>query len=106
MEIPVRGRSMLPSLRDGDLVTVDVDRAPRAGDVALYLDGTTTILHRVLHVSQASVLFQGDACARPDARVPHERILGVARLPRRPLLALTRSLLERVRSAARRVVRR
>lgn len=102
MIIPVRGRSMLPSLRDGDLVEIDVDRVPRPGDVALYLSGTTTVLHRVLRTGDR-ILLQGDACARPDAPIDPTRILGTARLRRRPLLAATRSLLDHVRGLARRV---
>lgn len=105
VRIPVRGRSMLPSLRDGDVIEVDLDRTPRAGEVALYMDGSTAILHRVLQVSPDAVLLQGDACRRPDAPVASARILGTARVPRRALLAGTRSVLERLRGLARAVLR-
>jgi Peptidase S24-like. len=33
--VRVTGRSMLPTLRDGDLLVIDRRRAPRAGDMAV-----------------------------------------------------------------------
>ena len=96
---------MLPSLKDGDEIEVDLEAAPRPGDVALYLDGTVSILHRVLTAGDP-LLLQGDGSPRPDAPIPRARILGVAKVPPRRGLALRRRIVHAARSFAKRLLGR
>jgi hypothetical protein len=106
VRITVRGRSMLPSLHDGDEIEVVLGAPVAAGDVVLFMDGTAPILHRVLSVRRGRVLTQGDGAPRPDAPFAATRILGVARLPRRRALALRRHLAELARASLRALVGR
>jgi len=95
MRIVVRGRSMLPTLADGDEVEVRLcagDEA-RVGDVVLVLQTgapPVTVLHRVIARGPDSLLTQGDGVRWPDDPVPFDRVLGVAAVPRRPVYALAR----------------
>ena len=86
---------MEPALRDGDAVVVDLrdGSEARVGDVVLVLDDDGhTILHRVIARSRGALVTHGDARLGPDAPVALERVLGIARVPRRPLLARLRRL--------------
>ena len=107
MRIRVRGRSMLPTLADGDHVDVSLAPAtPRPGDVVLFLENGLPILHRVLSTKRGRLLTQGDASPRPDPPVPLTRVLGIAQLPPRPVLARRRALAAVVRGVIRRALRR
>ncbi len=108
VRVRVRGRSMLPTLREGDEIDVVLGAPVRVGDVVMFLDGTTgnAIVHRVLAVETSSVLTQCDGAARPDAPVDSVRILGVASVPRRAFLARRRAVAERFREAVRRLLGR
>jgi len=77
---------MEPALRDGEPVVVDLcdGRAARVGDVVLVLDREgRTVLHRVVARDAATLTTRGDAQLSDDVPVPHARILGRARVPRR-----------------------
>lgn len=94
MKIVVRGRSMLPTLADGDEVEVRLcaGTEARTGDVVLVMQGRVTILHRVIERRAGSLLTQGDGVRWPDDPVPLERVLGIADVRRRPLFALAKRL--------------
>ena len=79
------GRSMYPSIRDGELITVEpvVASAVTLGDIVLYRSQRGLIAHRVVGSSptQSSVLsphyfLRGDASLSCDQPVVAEQILG------------------------------
>lgn len=106
VRIRVRGRSMLPSLSDGEEVEVVLGAPVAAGDVVLFMDGEVAILHRVLCVRAGRVTTQGDGAPRPDAPFDAARILGVARVPRRSGLAMRRRVAELARASVRAILGR
>lgn len=81
-EVPIRGRSMFPVLKDGDMVRVDSDLAGIGpGVIIVFRQGGELIAHRVLRTWQVgqggrSYLTQGDRCSYPDRSVEAARILG------------------------------
>lgn len=84
VRIPVRGSSMRPSLTEGDEVVVRLAHGAecRVGDVVLVLQGTATVLHRVVARSATRVWTRGDALPHLDHPVALERVLGIAKVPR------------------------
>ncbi len=102
MRIAVHGRSMLPALADGDEVEIRLcnPSEARAGDVVLVRDGGLHIIHRLLARRGDLVLTQGDGARWPDPPVSSERLLGVAKIPRRPVLAFYRLLRASLAAAA------
>ena len=82
LELPVRGRSMLPLVADGARVwIVPLRRLPWPGDVVAFSGkDRRLVLHRVLgpipHRGRLALLTQGDAAERPDPPVPPGRVLG------------------------------
>jgi ribosomal protein S18 acetylase RimI-like enzyme len=84
LRLVVRGTSMEPVLRRGDVVTVvEPDGAPPAstGDLVCFLDAADAVVtHRLLGPDVASdaavMVTQGDGRTQPDAPVREERMLG------------------------------
>jgi hypothetical protein len=72
------GTSMAPSIRSGDILTVDpVDaRALRPGDVALYRSEQGLRVHRLTGRAGARLRFQGDAPGCLVEEVPAVEVLG------------------------------
>ncbi len=91
-----RGTSMMPLIRDGDVLSVSpLRRSPGLGDVVAFVQGTPERLavHRVVALQGASCLIQGDnADGCPDGVVCYDQILGrvtcVERAGRRVRLGL------------------
>ena len=81
-EIPVRGNSMRPMLRDGDRVRLaPVTHADaRLGDVVLRVEPSSPIIHRVVGWWPSRdgwrVLTKGDGARRLDPPLPPERLVG------------------------------
>ena len=81
-EIPVRGNSMRPILRDGDRVRlVPVTRAGlRLGDIVLRAESSGPIIHRVVGWWPSRkgwrVLTKGDGARRLDSPVPPAGVVG------------------------------
>lgn len=108
----VRGGSMAPSLRDGDVVCVRA-RPPRRGDLAVVRAGDRILCHRLLSVGRGHVTLLGESRATVERlAVPSEaqvigRVDGVLRggrfrPPRRALVALAASV---VMAPLRRILR-
>lgn len=83
LRFQARGGSMVPFIKDGDVVEVQPVEAAtiRRGDVVLCRDGSGRVLvHRVVGVNReagrAALVIQGDALARPDGRIPPGDVLG------------------------------
>jgi phage repressor protein C with HTH and peptisase S24 domain len=103
VELELRGDSMTPSVRDGDLLTVAPlgDGRIQRGDVVLARIGGRLVAHRVVLVDGANAQLRGDASPRVDA-VPVDALLGRVvgvRRRRGPLRRGFRAALRRVRSA-------
>jgi len=78
IELPVRGTSMLPLLRAGDVLVIEPARASslRAGDVAFArraADGTW-VAHRVL--ATAPLILRGDSCGDDDGALASDDVVG------------------------------
>ena len=75
------GSSMLPFIRDGDILYIQPTSKIRRGDVVLRADAAGHIIaHRVMKVLEKStgaiVITQGDACREPDKMGAVSQILG------------------------------
>lgn len=84
VEVELRGQSMAPSLRPGDVLeVVALDGAPRAGDIVVARRGARLVTHRVRGASAATVVTRGDGCRRDDPPIGAEAIVGRVRAVRR-----------------------
>jgi signal peptidase I len=82
--IPVRGDSMWPALRSGDLAGfVLLNRAPKRGDVVIARTRAGLVIHRVLRVRRGLVTLQGDSCRRADRPIRESALIGVVHQVRR-----------------------
>ena len=72
----VKGSSMLPLLRDGDIVRLEPCGVPRVGDVVAVAGPRAFVAHRVIRVGATMIVCRGDNRGAPDAPVPHEALLG------------------------------
>jgi phage repressor protein C with HTH and peptisase S24 domain len=82
-----RGTSMVPFIRDGDVVTVAPlsGRDPRPGDVAAFVQpGTSGVrVHRIVKVEDGRYFLKGDNALDADGALSRDMILGlVVRLER------------------------
>ncbi len=108
LRVRVRGVSMHPTLRPGDVVRVE--RAGpdelRPGDVVLFQNGHGALLHRFLgRTPEGLMRTRGDAMASPDPPWPPEALIGkavgveqqgrVVPIPNRPLYRAVRRGLAR-----------
>ena len=73
----IRSGSMEPAVRTGGTVVVLEGSVPSEGDIAAYRLSGSVIVHRVIGRTEEGFVFQGDACAVPDALpVPQQSVLG------------------------------
>ncbi len=78
IEFQATGNSMHPTIKDGEMITVqplpisDI----KAGDVVLYRNQTGVIAHRVVRVERDQLILRGDASQTFDAPVDAHQILG------------------------------
>ena len=79
VRMTVNGRSMLPFIRDGDVVEIaPMPPTPTLGSVVLArLSGERYPLHRLVAQCGAAWLLRGDNCGVPDGMVPCENLVGV-----------------------------
>jgi signal peptidase len=75
--------SMEPELSVGDLILVTAQPDYAVGDVVVYLDGRTAVVHRIIQMDGDTVITQGDANNVPDGEITREQIKGkmAMRLP-------------------------
>lgn len=72
-----RGRSMTPTIEDGDVLCVEpLDRMPRRGEIVLFSLAGEFKAHRVLDTSGNQFITRGDAGTEPDGIVKREEIIG------------------------------
>ena len=74
--VSVVSSSMEPTLHIGDLaITAKADY--KVGDIAIYLRGKITIIHRIIEVRPDGYVFRGDNNPGPDpAVVPKANVIG------------------------------
>lgn len=70
------GQSMIPNLRQGDLVKVTPEETYRLGDIILVNHGGHYIMHRVVVKSDGWIITKGDASTCLDPPVSPREILG------------------------------
>lgn len=82
----VRGRSMEPTLHDGDSVTVaPLRKAPAIGDIVVFPQRSEIVVHRVVRVPKAAddssrcIVTAGDGLGWHDQPVLLDKVLGVVR---------------------------
>src|SRR6266853_455478 len=73
-----RGRSMLPAIRDGEILHVQpVDTATiRVADLVLFKDGAGFKAHRVVQKRNDVFVTRGDAGLEPDNAIRGSQIMG------------------------------
>ena len=80
LRIAVRGSSMTPFIRDGDVLTIAPveGRSLSVGDVVAFARGGTgrCAIHRVIGRSGPRWIVRGDNCAETDGRVVSDRMVG------------------------------
>ncbi|WP_343211042.1 S24/S26 family peptidase [Archangium violaceum] len=82
--IPIRGDSMWPSLRSGDLAGVEpLVEAPRPGEVVLARFAHALVVHRVRRSDADTCVLLGDNAWAEDPPLPRARVLGRVCLVRR-----------------------
>jgi len=87
LEVRCKGRSMAPTLREGDRVEIVAHERARIGDVVLVANGSTLVLHRLIarlpgDADGAWLAHCGDAHFRTAGLARETSILGVARMRR------------------------
>lgn len=90
---------MEPYLRAGDILTYEVRQNPNFGDLVVFANGKTSIIHRYLGPKS----FKGDALKRFDQEYNHDfEIQGVAshRVYKNKIVALHQGMLVRMLSLA------
>ena len=68
--------SMEPEMSKGDLVLVAETDSMAIGDVVVYQDGSTLILHRIIELDGDTVVTQGDANETADDPISLESVKG------------------------------
>lgn len=88
---PVRGTSMLPTLREGDEVLLETASSVSVGDVVVVRSPVRrgTLLHRVARIEGGHVVTRGDACPFDDPPVSRSQVLYRAAAVRRGERLLT-----------------
>ena len=75
------GTSMMPLLKQGrDLFTVRAKKPGErlsVGDVAIYRRGKSTVLHRVVEVTDSGYVMLGDNCVRREYGIAEGDVFGV-----------------------------
>jgi len=75
--IPVKGDSMWPSLRAGDVACVEpLEGTPRPGEVVLARLPEALVVHRVRRWDASGCVLRGDNSDAEDPPLPHSRVLG------------------------------
>ena len=76
-----RGESMVPTIRDGDAVTVSPlgVTSPKTGDIVAFAYPVTGGLrvHRIVRTGPGGYLLKGDNALAADGELPRDRILGI-----------------------------
>lgn len=66
VDLPLRGVSMKPTLREGDVLTLEPCSRPAVGDVVLFRYRGRHLLHRVIAIDGDTFTMQGDNCSSSE----------------------------------------
>jgi hypothetical protein len=77
------GKSMMPTILPGDMVTIVPHGSPRLGDIVLMSQGEGMVLHRIMAQCSGRIFTKGDATARFDAPIDGNLLRGKAILVQR-----------------------
>jgi hypothetical protein len=90
-ELVLRGWSMAPLMRDGDLLTVEplaAGAGARPGEVVVAARSGLLVTHRLVSLRDGMAVTRGDACGGDDPPVPASDVLGrVVRVRKRSRLS-------------------
>ena len=79
--LQVKGYSMSPFIKDGDVVTISpiVDSSPRVGDVIAFIHPKTEklIIHRVVGKIWDACLVKGENAVEPDGLIERNHMIGI-----------------------------
>ena len=77
VRIAMRGTSMLPDLREGMVLEIRSEIAPKTGDIIVFRAGRKLVAHRAVAIESEAITCAGDA--QPDSieYVPRANIVGV-----------------------------
>ncbi|WP_439183715.1 S24/S26 family peptidase [Carboxylicivirga taeanensis] len=75
VEVPAKGMSMYPLLQPGDKLLVKPIR-PQVGDIGVFCKNNQLIAHRLIHFSNNTYYFKGDALTRYDSATTAQEVLG------------------------------
>jgi signal peptidase I len=77
-QFQARGRSMLPTIQDGDLlqVTAAAPLALRVGDILVFKDHIGFKAHRIVEKHHDFFITRGDSGLETDGHIRHKQILG------------------------------
>ena len=75
--VSVKGVSMLPLLKNGDVITVKRQDKYKTGDILIFEYGEGTAAHRLLKKTKRQYIFKGDNTYNLESIEP-EKILGKA----------------------------
>lgn len=72
-----RGRSMMPTIQDGDVLCVEpLGRMPKRGDIVLFFRQGEFKAHRIVEIRPGEFVARGDAGIESDGIVKREEIIG------------------------------
>lgn len=73
-----KGRSMLPTIQDGEILHIHPvnPRELKIGHIVLFRDETGFKAHRILHKQERNFVTRGDASCETDGVVRAEQIIG------------------------------
>jgi signal peptidase I len=71
-----KGRSMLPTINDGDILYAESATRFEFGDIVLFREGTEFKAHRIIGKRHQGFITRGDAGMEPDGEIRKDQILG------------------------------
>jgi signal peptidase len=76
--------SMQPELSVDDIVLIQAQESYSIGDIIVYQDSTSLVIHRIVNICNGEVITQGDANDIPDNPITIADIKGkkIAKIPR------------------------
>ena len=74
-----KGRSMLPTIEDGEILHIEpvITRGPGVGQIVLFRKGEEFRAHRVIRKRGDCFVTRGDAGLEEDGEIPRGQILGL-----------------------------
>jgi signal peptidase I len=71
-----QGRSMLPTINDGDILYAESATSFGFGDIVLFREGAEFKAHRIIGKRRQCFITRGDAGKQPDGEIRKDQIIG------------------------------